>query len=179
MELFLKLWSFLIKKKSLIVLILAKGLFHGSIIVSVPPSHFFYQQNYTQKKEIYKLNFWKLSDFGSFQFTESEEKKKGFKMPKIEISWPSCINKLFACACVQNPFINKPYDKLLDEFNDSLYKHTLTNIYTFFVVTNQQPWNELETRGVSHYGLAIYIKIYILRQKKRIREIQIFYHANI
>ncbi len=60
-------------------MILAKGLFHGSIIVSVPPSHFFYQQNYTQKKEIYKLNFWKLSDFGSFQFTESEKKKKDLK----------------------------------------------------------------------------------------------------
>jgi len=35
--------------KSLIVLILVKGLFHGSIIVSVPPSHFFYQQNSTKK----------------------------------------------------------------------------------------------------------------------------------
>jgi hypothetical protein len=87
-------------------------------------------------------------------------------MPKIEISWPSCINKSFACACVQNPFINKPYDKFLDEFNDSLYKHTLTNIYTFFVVTNQQPQNELETRGVSHYGLAIYIKIYLKAKEK-------------
>jgi hypothetical protein len=47
-------------------------------------------------------------------FNSPKVRKKGFKMPKIEISWPSFINKSFACACVQNPFINKPYDKLLD-----------------------------------------------------------------
>jgi hypothetical protein len=43
---------FFLKIKSLIVLILAKGLFHGSIIVLIPPSQFFYQQNSTQKKLI-------------------------------------------------------------------------------------------------------------------------------
>lgn len=43
--------------KSLIILILAKGLFHGSIIVSVPPSQFFYQKNSTQKKKLKEINF--------------------------------------------------------------------------------------------------------------------------
>jgi hypothetical protein len=36
--------------------------------------------------------------------------------------------------------------------------------------------NRCTTKGVSHFGLAIYIKKY-LKGKRRIMEIQIFYHA--
>jgi hypothetical protein len=36
-----------------------------------------------------------------------------------------------------------------------------------------------ETRGVSHYGLAIYIKKIILKKKWKIMETQIFHHAKI
>jgi hypothetical protein len=36
----------------------------------------------------------------------------------------------------------------------------------------------IKTKGVSHYGLAIYIKKCILRQKQ-FMEIQIFHHAKV
>jgi hypothetical protein len=38
---------------------------------------------------------------------------------------------------------------------------------------------ERKTRGVSHCGLAIYIKMLFLKGKRRIIEIQIFHHAKI
>ncbi len=164
-------------KKSLIVLILAKGLFHGSIIVSVPPSHFFYQQNYTQKKEIYKLNFWKLSDFGSFQFTESE-KKKDLK----------CQRWKFLGLLVSINHLHVHVHKILLSTNpmtSSLTSSTIPCINTNSPTSTPfllSPTNNREMnwkQGVCHIMALPFTLKYILRQKKRIREIQIFYHANI
>jgi hypothetical protein len=36
-----------------------------------------------------------------------------------------------------------------------------------------------KTRGVSNYGLAIYIKKYYLKAKEEFMETQIFHHAKI
>jgi hypothetical protein len=42
---------------------------------------------------------------------------------------------------------------------------------------NLQVYHEvIITRGVSHYGLAIYIKSYHLKAKRRIMKTQIFHH---
>jgi hypothetical protein len=48
----------------------------------------------------------------------------------------------------------------------------------FTVPTIVQVVNIKKTRGVSHYGIAIYIKK-VSKGKRRIMEIQIFHHAKI
>jgi hypothetical protein len=47
-------------------------------------------------------------------------------------------------------------------------------LYLFFFASQKN-----KTRGASHFGLAIYIKEYLLKAKRRIRGTQIFQHAKV
>jgi hypothetical protein len=60
-------------------------------------------------------------------------------------------------------------------------KSFLWMIITLVITQNCQKTKKQKKQGVcvTHYGLAIYTKKYLLKAKRRIMKIQIFHHAKI